>query len=142
VREVVRYPEATIPTLFIPLFFQYLGYIALAGAFDDPARGARSASVLALVGAVNIPIIKFSVDWWNTLHQPASVLRVGGPTIAPSMLAPLLVMWLAFTLLFAALLLLGMRTLLNERKARVLRLNSIEAPEPEPLERAARPAVR
>jgi heme exporter protein C len=78
--------------------------------------------VLALVGVVNLPIIKFSVDWWNTLHQPASVLRFGKPTIALSMLAPLLVMACAFMLLFAALLLLRMRTELNERKALALRL--------------------
>ena len=128
-------------TSVLVLFFQYLGYIALAGAFDDPARGTRSASVLAVVGAVNLPIIKFSVDWWNTLHQPASVLRLGGPTIATSMLVPLLVMWFGFMLLFAAQLLLGMRTLLNERKARVLRLNGFdlgEEAEPEPLAPALR----
>jgi heme exporter protein C len=119
-------------TSVLVLFFLYLGYIALAGAFDDPARGAKSSSVLALVGAVNVPIIKFSVDWWNTLHQPASVLRFGGPTIATSMLIPLLVMWLGFMLLFGALLLLGMRTLLNERKARVLRLNGVLAPGSDP----------
>jgi heme exporter protein C len=77
---------------------------------------------LALVGVVNLPIIKFSVDWWNTLHQPASVLRWGGPTIAASMLLPLLVMAVAFTLLFGWLLLLRMRTVLNDRKAMALRL--------------------
>ena len=79
--------------------------------------------MLALVGVVNLPIIKFSVDWWNTLHQPASVLRLGRPTIALSMLVPLLVMALGFMLLFATLLLLRMRTALNERKALALRLN-------------------
>ena len=73
-------------TSVLVLFFLYLGYIALVNAFDDPARGGRAGSVLALVGVVNLPIIKFSVDWWNTLHQPASVLRFGEPTIALSML--------------------------------------------------------
>ena len=87
-------------TSVLVLFFLYLGYIALVNAFDDPGRGARAGSVLALVGVVNLPIIKFSVDWWNTLHQPASVLRVGGPTIDVSMLVPLLVMAVGFTLLF------------------------------------------
>jgi heme exporter protein C len=84
--------------------------------------------VLALVGVVNLPIIKFSVDWWNTLHQPASVMRLGGPRIAPSMLVPLLVMAVGFLLLFVTLLLLGMRAALNERKAFALRLNSVPAP--------------
>jgi heme exporter protein C len=79
--------------------------------------------VLALVGIINLPIIKFSVDWWNTLHQPASVLRFGGPTIALSMLVPLLVMAVGFCGLFVALLLLRMRTALNERKALALRLS-------------------
>jgi heme exporter protein C len=75
-----------------------------------------------LVGVVNLPIIKFSVDWWNTLHQPASVMRWGGPTIALSMLLPLLVMATAFMLLFGWLLLVRMRTALNDRKAMALRL--------------------
>src|SRR5579872_6984538 len=109
-------------TSVLVLFFLYLGYIALVNAFDDQSRGARAGSLLALVGVVNLPIIKFSVDWWNTLHQPASVLRWGGPTIALSMLLPLLVMAAAFTLLFAWLLLLRMRIALNDRKAMALRL--------------------
>ena len=109
-------------TSVLVLFFLYLGYIALANAFDDRSRGARAGALLALVGAVNLPIIKFSVDWWNTLHQPASVVRVGGPSIATSMLLPLLVMAVAFALLFAWLLLLRMRTALNRRKTEALRL--------------------
>jgi heme exporter protein C len=109
-------------TSVLVLFFLYLGYIALANAFDDMARGARAASVLALVGVVNLPIIKFSVDWWNTLHQADSVFRMGGPTIDPSMLWPLLIMGLGYLLLFKTLLLIRMRTALNEAKARALRL--------------------
>jgi heme exporter protein C len=116
-------------TSVLVLFFLYLGYIALVNAFDDPVRGGRAGSVLALVGFVNVPIIHFSVVWWNTLHQGESVFRLGGPTIYVSMLAPLFVMALGFTLLFAALLLLRMRTLLVERKLRALRLN---APAPRP----------
>ena len=85
-------------TSVLVLFFLYLGYIALVNAFDEPTRGARAGAILALVGVVNLPIIKFSVDWWNTLHQPASVFRLGGPTIAASMLWPLLLMALGFTL--------------------------------------------
>ena len=110
-------------TSVLVLFFLYLGYIALVNAFDDRSRGARAGSLLALVGVVNLPIIKFSVDWWNTLHQPASVVRMGGPSIAVSMLLPLLVMAVAFMLLFLWLLLLRMRTILNERKAEALRLH-------------------
>jgi heme exporter protein C len=115
-------------TSVLVLFFLYLGYIALVNGFDDPARGGRAGSVLALVGVVNLPIIKFSVDWWNTLHQPASVLRLGKPTIALSMLMPLLVMAAGFMLVFVSLLMLRMRTELNERKALALRLNRAPAP--------------
>jgi heme exporter protein C len=129
-------------TSVLVLFFLYLGYIALVNAFDDASRGARAASLLALVGVVNLPIIKFSVDWWNTLHQPASVIRMGRPAIDASMLIPLLVMAVAFMLLFATLLLLRMRTALNERKARALSLYAAEprraaAPMPLPAAPAA-----
>ncbi|HYU13342.1 MAG TPA: heme ABC transporter permease [Stellaceae bacterium] len=132
-------------TSVLVLFFLYLGYIALVNAFDDASRGARAGSLLALVGVVNLPIIKFSVDWWNTLHQPASVVRLGRPTIDVAMLVPLLVMAGAFGLLFLWLLLLRMRTALNERKARALRLYGPPAagePEAEEPISAARPAWR
>src|ERR1700726_4211704 len=109
-------------TSVLVLFFLYLGYVALVNAFDDASRGARAGSILALVGVVVLPIIKFSVNGWNTLPQPASILRAGGPTIAASMLLPLLVMAVGFALLFLWLLILRMRTLLNERKARALSL--------------------
>jgi heme exporter protein C len=109
-------------TSVLVLFFLYLGYIALVNAFDDASRGARAGSLLALVGIVNLPIIKFSVDWWNTLHQPASVLRLRGPSIDPTLLLPLLVMAVGFMLLFLWLLLLRMRTALNEKRARALSL--------------------
>src|SRR5471032_3177309 len=82
------------------LFLMYLGVIALWRTIDDPGRAARAAAILTLVGALDLPIIKFSVDWWNTLHQPASVFRMGGSTIDPSLLLPLLTMAIAFTLLF------------------------------------------
>jgi heme exporter protein C len=114
--------DARLTSVLI-LFFLYLGYIALVNAFDDPLRGGKAGAVLALVGVVNLPIIKFSVVWWNTLHQPASLMRRGGPAIALPMLVPLLVMALAFALLFATLLLLRMQTLLIERKALAIRLN-------------------
>ncbi len=114
-------------TSVLVLFFLYLGYIALVNAFDEPMRGNRAGAILALVGAVNLPIIKFSVDWWNTLHQPASVFRLGGPTIAPSMLWPLLVMALGFTLFFVTLLLLRMRSALMAAKLRALRIQQSQS---------------
>jgi len=123
-------------TSVLVLFFLYLGFIALVNAFDDRSRGARAGSLLALVGIVNLPIIKFSVDWWNTLHQPASVVRLAGPAIALPMLLPLLVMALGFALLFGWLLLLRMRTALNERKAEALRLYTQPAPQREPADAA------
>ena len=113
-------------TSVLVLFFLYLGYLALVYAFDEPTRGARAGGILALVGVVNLPIIKFSVDWWNTLHQPASVVRMGGPAIDPSMLRPLLIMALAFFLYFVTVLLIRLRTALIERKVRALRLAEAE----------------
>ena len=111
-------------TSVLILFFLYLGYIALHDAFDDPARGARASAILAIVGVVNIPIIKFSVDWWNTLHQPASILRMGGPTIDASMLWPLLIMAITFKLYFVAVLLLRMKAELAGRRLQNLRLGA------------------
>jgi heme exporter protein C len=113
-------------TSVLVLFFLYLGYLALVGAFDDETRGARAGAILALVGAVNLPIIKFSVDWWNTLHQPASVFRLGGPTIVVSMLLPLLVMAVAFTTLFFALWLVRIRTAILARRIAALRRAAAE----------------
>jgi heme exporter protein C len=113
--------DARLTSVLI-LLFLYLGYIALHDAFDDPARGGRAAAILALVGVVNLPIIKFSVDWWNTLHQPASIIRMDGPTIHSSMLWPLLVMVLVFKLYTAAVILLRMRGQLAERRLANLRL--------------------
>ena len=113
-------------TSVLVLFFLYLGHIALSNAFDNPQRGARAAAVLALVGFVNIPIIKFSVDWWNTLHQPASIARLDAPAINPAMLTPLLLMALAFTFYFVTMLLVRMRADLNAARARALRLSAAE----------------
>src|SRR6478672_10389028 len=96
-------------TSVLVLFVIYLGLIALWQTIEEPSRAARAAAILTLVGVVNLPIIKFSVDWWNTLHQPASVFRLGGPTIASSLLYPLAVMAVGFTLLFFTLLLAAMR---------------------------------
>ena len=102
------------------LLFIYLGYIALWNAIDDPQRAAKAAALLALVGAADVPIIHFSVDWWNTLHQPASIVRAGGPSIDASFLWPLFVMMLAYTLVFLWLWLLRMQTEILQRRARAL----------------------
>jgi heme exporter protein C len=104
------------------LLLLYFGVLALYWTAEDPGRGARAAAVLTLVGAVDIPIIKFSVDWWNTLHQPASVFRIGGSTIDPSILMPLLIMTLAFTLLFFTLHLATMRNEILRRRVRTMRI--------------------
>jgi len=113
-------------TSVLVLFLLYLGLIALWQAIEEPGRAGRAAAILALVGAINIPIIKFSVNWWNTLHQPASIIRLGGPTIDPSMLWPLLVMAIAFTLLFVLLHLLAMRAEILRRRVRALHLTQVE----------------
>ena len=111
-------------TSVLVLFIIYLGLIALWQTIEEPGRAARASAILTLVGVVNIPIIKFSVDWWNTLHQPASVFRMGGPTIDPSILWPLLAMALAFTLLFLTLHVVAIRTEILRRRVRRLMLNA------------------
>jgi heme exporter protein C len=112
--------DARLTSVFV-LLLMYLGLIALQRAMDDPTKSARLSAILILVGFINIPIIKFSVDWWNTLHQPASVVRLDGPTIHPSMLYPLLVMAVAFTLLFFTLHLAAMRNEIWRRRVAALR---------------------
>ena len=113
--------DARLTSMLI-LFLMYLGLIALWRAVEDPSRAARAAAVLTLVGAINIPIIKFSVDWWNTLHQPASVLKMGGSSLDKSFLYPLLVMGVAFSLLFLTLHLAAMRNEILRRRVRSLQM--------------------
>ncbi len=107
-------------TSFLILFIIYLGLMALWNSIEEPARSARMAAVAILVGAINIPIIKFSVDWFTTLHQPASVLRSDGPTLAPEFLYPLFTMGLAFLFLFLTLHLMAMRNEILRRQIRTL----------------------
>jgi len=107
-------------TSVLVLFFLYLGHIALVRAFDDPQRGYRAGAILALVGIVNLPIIKFSVDWWNTLHQPASITLTGSPTMYVGMLWPLLLAAIGYTLVFAAIVLARTRAAVMERRIRGL----------------------
>ena len=110
-------------TSVLVLFFLYVGYIALADSMSHDERGKKLCAVLALVGFVNIPIIRFSVEWWNTLHQPASIIREGGISIDPSMLWPLFLMAGAFHLLFLTLLLVRMKTALIRQKIRRLQFS-------------------
>lgn len=107
-------------TSMLVLLLLYLGLMALRAAIDDPNRAGRAAAVLTLVGFINVPIVKFSVDWWNTLHQPASVFRMGGSTIDSSLLWPLLICAVGFTLVFIALHMLGMRTEILRRRVQAL----------------------
>ncbi len=108
-------------TSMLVLFFIYLGYLVLWRALGDPMRAMRPAAILCLVGAIDLPIVKFSVDWWSTLHQPASVIRIGGPTIHPSLLGPLLVMAIAFMALFLGVWLMATRTEIRRVRIRALR---------------------
>src|ERR1700694_3880170 len=114
-------------TSVLVLFLMYLGVLALWPTMHDPARPGRAAAVFTLVGAINIPIIKFSVDWWNTLHQPASVLRLGGSTIPVSIPLPLIAMRVAFTLLFLTLHLAAMRNEILRRRLRTMLMMQADA---------------
>lgn len=119
--------DARLTSVFI-LLLMYLGLIALTRAFDEPQKAARAAAILVLIGSINLPIIKFSVEWWNTLHQPASVLRLDGPTIHPSLLWPLLISAAGFTCLFFTLHVVAMRTgILRRRIAAMRRIAAREA---------------
>jgi heme exporter protein C len=114
-------------TSVLVLFLMYLGVLALWRTIEEPARAARAVAVLTLVGALNLPIIKFSFDWWSTLHQPSSVLRLGAPAMHSSILVPLLVMGLAFFLLFFTLHLAAMRNEIMRRRVRTLMLMQADA---------------
>jgi heme exporter protein C len=118
--------DARLTSMLI-LFLLYLGFIALRHSFEDHERGGKAGALLLIVGGVNIPIIKFSVNWWHTLHQPASVLKLSGPTVDSSMLAPLLVMVLAYTLLMVGLIIIRMRMVLTARRMEALALRMSDA---------------
>ena len=113
--------DARLTSVLI-LFFLYLGYMALVNGFDDPERGSRMGAILALGGFVNVPIIKFSVDWWNTLHQPASISRLDAPAIDTSMLIPLLLMAIGFKLFFISILILRIKIHLLKKRIRSIHL--------------------
>ena len=117
--------DARLTSVLI-LFFLYLGLMALRSSLEDEAAAAKLTAVLALVGVVILPIIKFSVDWWNTLHQPASVLKMGGSTIHPDLLHPLLISAIGFTILFLALHIKGMRNEILRRRVKALTMAEVE----------------
>lgn len=107
--------DARLTSMLI-LLFLYMGYIGLRYAQEENERSKKTGALLAVIGFINIPIIKFSVEWWSTLHQPASILRMDGPTIDHSMLWPLLLCIAGFSFFYITLLLLRMKTLLLEKK--------------------------
>ena len=111
-------------TSVLVLFLFYISYMALQAAIDDETKAARASAILALVGLINLPIIKFSVDWWNTLHQPASVFRKGGPAVTADFLWPLGVMGVAYMALFGALWLVRIRSEVWRKRANALALQA------------------
>lgn len=113
--------DARLTSMLI-LLFLYFGYMALWQAIEDQTKAARATAILALIGFVNVPVIKFSVDWWNTLHQPASVLTLAGPKIHADILWPLLLMAVGFTAFYIFMLSLRVEAEFIARKARALRL--------------------
>jgi len=119
-------------TSVLVLFFLYLGHVALVRAFDDPVRGYRAGAILALIGVVNLPIIKFSVDWWNTLHQPATISLTGAPSMYLGMLWPLAFATLGYSLAFAAIVLARTRAAVMERRIRGLLMARASSQEPAP----------
>lgn len=114
-------------TSMLVLLFLYIGYIVLVSAFDDAERGLKAAGIVSIVGLVNLPIIKFSVEWWNTLHQPASVSRLGTPTMPAEMLTPLLVMAGAYLTLFLTLTLVRILGEIDLRKLQVAQAARVRA---------------
>ncbi len=116
--------DARLTSVLI-LFFLYLGLMALRSSLDDETLAAKLTAILALVGVVLLPVIKFSVDWWNTLHQPASVLKIGGPAIHSSILIPLLVMAAGFFLAFIAMHMMAMRNEILRRRVKALTLTHV-----------------
>lgn len=107
--------DARLTSMLI-LFFFYIGYILLYQSHTDKMKGEKAAGILSIVGVINVPIVKFSVEWWHTLHQPASIIRSGGIAIAPEMLKPLLLMATAYSLFFIYVLILRSQSEIYARK--------------------------
>ena len=115
--------DARLTSVLI-LFFFYIGYIVFSKSFNDFSKGEKFSSILAIIGLVNLPIIKFSVDYWNTLHQPASISKFGAPSIHIDMLIPLLIMFLAFIFIFIHLLMIRFQLELNNRRLNIKNMKS------------------
>jgi heme exporter protein C len=103
-------------TSMLVLFLLYLAYIAVVNAGDNLYRAEKPASIIALIGMINVPIVKFSVDIWNSLHQGASVMKIGGPSIDPSMLKPLFIMFAAYITYFIAMMIFRVNTIIIRMK--------------------------
>src|SRR6056300_298769 len=110
--------DARLTSVLI-LFFFYIGYIIFSKSFSDFSKGEKFSSILSIIGIVNLPIIKFSVDYWNTLHQSASISKLSSPSIHIDMLIPLIVMFLSFLFLFLYILILRFQGELNLRKINI-----------------------
>jgi len=115
--------DARLMSELVLLLF-YIGYMALRASIDDEAKATRAAAILGLVGLINLPIVKFSVDWWNTLHQPASLMRANGPSVTADILAPLLTMMAAYGVFFLAVWITSIRTEIVRRRVLTLRARS------------------
>ena len=115
--------DARLTSMLI-LFLFYIGYFLLSNAFERKIDGSKSASVLAIVGIINLPIVKFSVDWWHTLHQPSSILKLNGPSIDGQMLLPLILMIFGFSTLSSYIIILNVKTKLIQKKCETLILKS------------------
>lgn len=115
--------DARLTSVLI-LFFFYIGYIVFSKSFNDFSKGEKFSSILAIIGLINLPIIKFSVDYWNTLHQPASISKFGAPSIHIDMLIPLLIMFLAFIFIFIHLLMIRFQLELNNRRLNIKNMKS------------------
>lgn len=115
--------DARLTSMLILLII-YLGLMALWRTLDDPIRAGKAAAILTLVGFINIPIIKFSVDWWSTLHQPAGIITMEGSKVHSSILVPLLVMAVAFTFLFTVLHFKAMRNEILRRRVRTMQMQA------------------
>ena len=115
--------DARLTSVLI-LFFFYIGYIIFSKSFNDFSKGEKFSSILAIIGLVNLPVIKFSVDYWNTLHQPASISKLGSPSIHIDMLIPLLIMFFAFIFIFIHLLFIRLQLELNNRRLNIKNMKS------------------
>ena len=105
------------------LFFIYIGHIIVSNSYEDYRKGDKNAAILTLVGIVNLPIIKWSVDWWNTLHQPASIMKLDSPSIDSEMLTPLFFMAISFFLIFLSIMLTRISTEIIVRKIEIIKSN-------------------